>query len=256
MLWFNNHGSMNDSPNFRPFDPAHPFELGERCEFSGLLIRMLDELATLFEKHEPEWLNAVASQVFALMWGNSSALPQFPHRPTVKRPDIDSPSIAGESGTVYALAQLESVIDWDRMSPPSSRWERFALLALIRLRDCLQLLEKDGPAPSAATLNGAGTIALEAMQSLQLSLALQTDATLKRVRARHAATARHEVFQRLKVEAVSLANSQPFTTKEQALDYITSNLTTDKEGKKFISRGAAAKWLREEGWTPKRKKAE
>lgn len=236
---------------FKPLDLSHPLGVGEHGAFSGLLNEVRDDISLMLGNRDAQWLNAVASLLFDLVWGTPSALSSLPKLPQAKLEKIGPPPVVQARGAVGALAMLEVSIDWKKLTPQTTRWERFCVMALLRLRECYEALGTPGTdRASAAALDTAGAIAMEAMQALQLAAALRTDATIKSERAHRAAMARHQVFVPMKAAAVALAESRPFVTKEEALDHITSNLTRDKENKKFVSRGAAAKWLRSTGWTP------
>lgn len=242
---------MTVQTQFKPLDLSHPLSVGEHGAFSGLLNEVRDDISLMLANRDAQWLNAVASLLFDLVWGSPLALSSLPRLPQAKIEKIGPPPVVQVRGAVGALAMLEVSIDWKKLTPQTTRWERFCVMALLRLRECYEVLGPPGTdKTSAVALDTAGSIAMEVMQALQLAVTLRTDATIKSERAHRAAMARHEVFVPMKAAAVALAESKPFVTKEEALDHITSNLTSDKEHKKFISRGAAAKWLRKNGWSP------
>jgi hypothetical protein len=165
--------------------------------------------------------------------------------------------IFGDPGAIGRFAGIEPHYPWSTRPEPK-RWERFAAFSRMHLDMCLDQLDAI-PAQSghedllAMTYSAAGGFALDAMRALQIAVSIKANDQDKSARGRNAALARHDAMKPKREEALAMANSKPFPTKEAALDYLTDNLTLDPEGKVFISRRTASEWLRDAQWKAKGK---
>ncbi|WP_139146991.1 hypothetical protein [Hydrogenophaga sp. PML113] len=248
---------------FEPFAHPDPFDIPAGDGFAGWPAQILFEIKELLFDCSSDWLTAVASHIHELARTNrADRVFDDPNgaRESLAHSESGQFSLYRQPGYIGVFAALEPSVAWDKIEPPTERWQRYAVFALMYLRDSVKILERrdrlqrTGRATSADNkylaldLSEASAWALEAMRALQIAHSLRIDARAKSARGRKAAVARHVVFVSLKAEALEMADSRPFKTKEQALDYITSNLLIDSANNKFCSRSAASKWLREAGW--------
>lgn len=246
----------------RPLEVPLTLKLADRLEFFGWPKQILFELRVLLRDRDEEWLTSVAEQVHqALQMDVESRAGLFttPLEPDLLR--LDELPYAFDSerpGQIGIFTAVEPTFPWSEMTPRTERWERYAVFALLNIRDAIKLLgvlPTESPSGDDTDLamihfGNAGGFALEAMRALQIAHSLRIDSHSKSARGRSAAVMRHVVFVRIRTDAVDMANSRPFKTKEEALDFITSNLIIDPKTNKFCSRSAASKWLREAGWQP------
>lgn len=237
------------------FPSPDPFDLPERKEFWGWPAQLLTELGLLLRDKDTDWVNGVSSLVAQVM----ASAPQEVDAPSVVRhEDMALTFGLDDPGEIGVFANAETSFPWSERAPSTEQWERYAVFALVQLKGCIDQLESmedtgDTPDFLSTAFSAAGGFALNAMRGLQVAVSLQREEREKSARGKKAALARHDAMKPKRAEALSMANSQPFKTKESAIDYISQNLTIDPEGKRFISRRAAAEWLREARWRPKGK---
>lgn len=249
--------------DFEPFPHPDPFEIPAGDAFAGWPAQILFEIKELLFDRSSDWLTAVASHIHELVTTkNADRVFDDADGPSGSLAHSESGqfSLYRQPGHIGVFAALEPRVAWDKVEPPTERWQRYAVFALMYVRDSVKilarrdLLERSGRSTStdqkylALDLSEAAAWALEAMRALQIAHSLRIDTRAKSARARNAAFVRHMASESLRAEALRMANSRPFKTKELALDFITSNLLTDAEKNKFCSRSAASKWLREAGW--------
>ncbi|AOF84648.1 hypothetical protein BSY239_694 [Hydrogenophaga sp. RAC07] len=254
---------------FQPFPHPDPFALPANWAFAGWPTQILFETRELLADESSTWLTSVATHINEVVMSNVDKLfdSAIGPRETLAHSERWPFSLHTQPGHIGVFAALEPGVSWDKLSPPTERWQRFAVFALMYTRDCLNILEKLGDQPShesvpsglsskyvAMQLNDAGAFALEAMRALQIAHSLRIDTRKKSDRGRNAAVARHEAMKPKHTEALAMANSRPFTTKREAVDFIAENLTINAEGTKFCSRRAAGEWLSAAGWQPERKR--
>lgn len=237
------------------FPSPDPFDLPERAEFWGWPVQLLTELSLLLRDKDTDWVNGVSSLVAEVI----ASAPREVDAPSVVRHEdmaltfgLDNP------GAIGVFANAEPSFQWSERAPATEQWERYAVFALMQLKGCIDQLEHlehvaDTPDLYSTALSAAGGYALNAMRGLQVAVSLRREELDKSARGKKAALARHDAMKPTKAEALRMANSQPFKTKEAAIDYISQNLTFDPEGTRFVSRRAAAEWLREAGWKAKGK---
>lgn len=241
-----------ESPRAILFPHPDPFDLPERKEFWGWPIQLLTELGLLLRDKDTDWVNGVSSLVAQVM----ASAPQEVDAPSVVRhADMALTFGMDDPGEIGVFANAEPSFPWGEYAPSTEQWERYAVFSLIQLKGCIDQLEhienlEDSPDFFSMAFSAAGGFALNAMRGLQVAVSLRREEIDKSARGKKAALARHDAMKPKRAEALSMANSQPFKTKEAALDFISQNLTIDPEGKRFISRRAAAEWLREAGWKP------
>ncbi len=256
---------------FEPFPHPNPFDIPAGQSFAGWPAQILFEIQELLFDRSSEWLTAVATHIHKLVT-TENADEIFDDvngsRESLAHSEPWQFSLHRQPGHIGVFAAIEPGVAWDQLSPPTERWQRYAVFAFMYLRDSVKILarldkpDRTGRATSADNkylsldLYEAGAWALEAMRALQIAHSLRIDTRIKSDRGRKAAVVRHEIFVSLRAEALEMANSRPFKTKEQALDYITSNLLIDAAKNKFCSRSAASKWLREAGWQAGVKKSQ
>lgn len=254
---------------FPPFPHPDPFALPANNAFAGWPLQILFETGELLEDESSEWLTAVATHINDVVMGNVDKLFDNVKGPsdTLAHSKRWPFSLHTQPGHIGVFAALEPGVSWDKLSPPTQRWQRYAVFALMYIRDCLNFLAKLGDQPSQGSespgvsskymsmqLNDAGAFALEAMRALQIAHSLRIDTRKKSDRGRNAAVARHEAMKPKHAEALAMANSRPFKTKREAVDFIAENLTINAEGTKFCSRRAAGEWLLAAGWQPEHKR--
>jgi hypothetical protein len=215
----------------------------------GWLSHINFDIACLLYGRDADWLNDVATQVLLVLAPESERGANWAERLLQSSPSNakDAPWGPGIRSNVALFAHRGSTFAWNAQTTKTHPWERYAVYAALYAREALDRLE-GASFLAVDALNEAGGYAIEAMYALQTAQSLRSESNTKTLRARMAANARHIVFQRLPEVAVAMAKSRPFRTKEEALDYITSNLLIDPTKNKFCSRSAASKWLREAGW--------
>jgi len=249
--------------NSTPIQPPLTLKLADRLEFFGWPKQILFELRVMLKGRDDAWLTSVAEQVLMAQQMTHPYAPNSLEQPDLLRLDDLAYAFDLERpGQIGVFTAVEPKFDWDRTPLRTERWERYAVFALLNIRDAINLLgalPKDGPSADEAELamfhfSQAGGFAMEAMRAMQIAHSLRIDDHFKSARGRKAAVARHEVFVPIRAEALAMANSRPFKTKEAALDHITANLVIDPTTSKCCSRSAASKWLNEAGWQPERKR--
>lgn len=245
----------SQTPRAVLFPYPDPFDLPERKEFWGWPVQLLTEISLLLRDKGTDWVNGVSSLVTEVI---ASAPKQVDAPSVVRHDDMALTFGCDDPGEIGVFANAEQTFPWDERAPSTAQWERYAVFALIQLKGCIDQLENLEPVQDShdffsMAFSAAGGFALNAMRGLQVAVSLQQEGRNKSARGKKAALARHEATKPKHAEALRMANSKPFPTKEAALDYITQNLTFDPEGTKFVSRRAAADWLREASWKPKGK---
>lgn len=250
----------------RPLEVPLTTKLADRLEFFGWPKQILFELRVLLRDRTEEWLTSVAEQVHqALQMDVESRAGVFttPLEPDLLR--LDELPYAFDSerpGQIGIFTAVEPTFRWNEMTPRTERWERYAVFALLNIRDAIKVLgalPTQSPSGEDADLamihfSNAGGFALEAMRALQIAHSLRIDSRTKSNRGRMAANARHEAMKPKHAEALAMANSRPFKNKREAVDFIAENLTINAEGTQFCSRRAASDWLSAAGWQPERKR--
>lgn len=250
---------------FQPFPQPDPFAIPIRYAFAGWSSQILFEIRELLADKSSDWLTAVATHINEVVMSNADKLfdSALGPRETLAHSERWPFSLHTQPGHIGVFAALEPGISWDKLSPPTERWQRFAVFALMYIRDCLKILEKLGDQPShesvpsglsskyvALQLNDAGAFALEAMRALQIAHSLRIDTRKKSDRGRKAAILKHDAMKPKHAEALAMANSRPFKTAQEAIDFIAENLTVNAEGTEFCKRDRAKKWLSKAGWKP------
>ena len=221
--------------------------------------QLLRELRALLGERDADWANDVAAQIHVSLHDPKLQFPLIiKKRRSLAVPDEMTHSISFDyPGKIGVFASVEETYPWKKQTLKTKRWERYAVFSLMELSRCIERLGARSTAFDSNDLcdmfNVAGAYAMSSMRGLQIAVSLKTDERERSAHGRKAAIARHEAMKPKREEALRMANSFPFRTKEAALDYITQNLSLDPEGKKFVSRRAAADWLREAGWKAKGK---
>lgn len=255
---------------FQPFPHPDPFALPASWAFAGWPTQILFETRELLADETSGWLTAVATHINGVVMSNVDKLFDNAKGPseTLAHSETWPFSLHAQPGHIGVFAALEPGVSWDKLSPPTQRWQRYAVFALMYIRDCLNILEKLGDQPSQSSeppsvsskymsmqLNDAGAFALEAMRALQIAHSLRIDTRKKSESGRKAAKVRHDAMKPKHAEAIAMANSRPFKTKQEAIDFIAENLTVNAEGTEFCKRGTARNWLLAAGWEPIGKRA-
>jgi hypothetical protein len=254
---------------FEPFPHPNPFDIPAGRAFAGWPAQILFEIQELLFDRSSDWLTAVASHIQELVTtDNTQKIFDDVNGPRESLAHSESWQFSEyvQPGRIGVFAALEPGVAWDQLSPPTERWQRYAVFAFMYLRDSVKILARLDKVKSAGRATNAdnkylsfdydeaGAWALEAMRALQIAHSLRIDTRTKSDRGRKAANARHEVMKPKHGEALAMANSQPFKSKREAVDYIAENLTINAEGTKFCSRRAATEWLSAAGWQPEGKR--
>lgn len=247
------------TPRAAWFPAPDPFALREHSEFMGWPSQLLSELRALLGQRDAAWMNEVAALIYSLMQDPALYVPAV----TEKRTSLAVTEEMAQTlsfdypGQIGAFASIEASYPWEHASPHTQRWERFAVFSLMELSKCVRHLGERSSQPEVTELQGmfnaAGGFALGSMRGLQIAVSLKATDQDKSALGKKAAVARHSANKQKHAEALALANSRPFTTKEQALEFITNNLAWDAEGTRYVSRRAAGEWLRAAGWKPRPK---
>ncbi len=253
---------------FEPFAHPNPFDIPAGDSFAGWPAQILFEIKELLSDRSSTWLTDVASHIHELVT-NESAQSVFDDtagpRDSLAHSESEQFSSYRQPGHIGVFAALEPRVDWDQVDPPTERWQRYAVFALVYVRDSVKILERreqlqrTGRATSADNkylaldLSEAAAWALEAMRALQIAHSLRIDTKSKSKSGRRAATVRHEAMSPYRRRAVEMATQGSFTTKTAAVDHITENLTINPEGTKFPSRRAVEEWLKAAAWKPRPK---
>ena len=254
---------------FEPFPHPNPFDIPTSQAFAGWPAQILFEIQELLFDRSSEWLNKVASQIDALVTTeNADKIFEDVNGPRESLAHSESWQFSEyvQPGRIGVFAALEPGVAWDQLSPPTERWQRYAVFAFMYLRDSVKILARLDKAKSAGRATNAdnkylsfdydeaGAWALEAMRALQIAHSLRIDTRKKSERGRSAANARHQAMKPKHAEAIAMANSRPFKTKREAIDFIAENLTINAEGTEFCTRRRAGEWLLAAGWQPEGKR--
>lgn len=252
----------------KPFPTtSDPFLLPLRKEFGGWPQQILLEVFGLLQGRDGTWLNLVAAQVNAAtdtITGLADLLNDFVEPNLTRSGEAPFGYLVEKPGRIGMFAAREQRFPWHTASPSTERWERYAVFALLCVRDAIELLEAtdrsehayESDSLSFATHDRAGVFLLEAMRALQVVHSLRIDSRTKSELGRHAAKARHEALAEKRAEAVAMANAHPFTTKRAAIDFIVENLELDPVKKSFPSRRSVEEWLMAASWVPAHKRAQ
>lgn len=254
---------------FEPFPHPNPFDMPAVQSFAGWPAQILFEIQELLFDRSSEWLTAVASHIKELVTtDNAQRIFDDVIGPKESLAHSESWQFSEyvQPGRIGVFAALEPGVAWDQLSPPTERWQRYAVFAFMHLRDSVKILarldklESAGRATNADNrylsfdYDEAGAWALEAMRALQIAHSLRIDTRKKSERGRNAANARHQAMKPKHAEAIAMANSRPFKTKREAIDFIAENLTVNAEGTEFCTRRRAGEWLLAAGWQPEGKR--
>lgn len=253
----------------QPFPQPDPFDFPVQWSFAGWPTQILFEVQELLADRDSAWLTDVARHIRELVMGDVDRLFDSDTGPseTLAHSKTWPFSLHTQPGHIGVFSALEPGVDWNKLSPATDRWERYAVFALMYIRDCIQTLSRSGVGAgqggwvsssdtkhSALALNDAGAAALEAMRALQIAHSLRIDKRSKSASGRKAAIAKHDAMKPKRAKALDMANSRPFKTKREAIDFITDNLVIDEEKQKLCSRRAAGDWLLAAGWQPESKR--
>lgn len=226
--------------------------------FSGWPKQLDLELFDLLGSRDASWFAGVYADILDALKNPEYSDQRAAHSANASRTDEMGLSVIfGDPGAIGRFAAIEPYYPWSTRPEPK-RWERFAAFSRMHLDMCLDQLDAI-PAQSghedflSMSYSAAGGFALDAMRALQIAVSLKASDQDKSARGRKAALARHDAMKPKRAEALAMANSKPFPTKEAALNYLTDNLTIDQGGKVFISRRTATEWLRDARWKPKGK---
>lgn len=239
--------------------PQNFLDAPEHSAFAGWPKQLHIELFSLIGQRGDEWIAAVSKQIEEALTDPDYVIHGLEGTPNLARTEEMALTVLfGDPGKVGQFAGIEPHYPWNACTPATQRWERYAVFSWMQLECCIVQLEtlphlEDNAALLRFSYSVAGGFALDAMRTLQIAVSLKADERDKSARGRNAAKARHDAMKPKREEALRMANSQAFRTKEAALDHITQNLTIDAAGKKFISRRAVSEWLRDAGWKAKGK---
>lgn len=252
---------MSDSPM------AYPFRLlagnpliytSYRRDFGGGPHQTIREVSQLLLNRDEEWLNGATKQIEVSLAGEAPGLSHDPDRfngPHLAR-SIKAPfSLLIETPTTTGVfAAFETTIRWDSFAPKLTRWERYAVLALVLARRCFAELDAvDTKADSAETvaekLNTAGADGISALQALQIAHSLRNESLGRTDKAKHAAEVRHASRKALLDQAIQVASSKPFRTKKDAAVEVVNQLPKDDKGAPY-DLNTVLGWFRERGFSP------
>lgn len=179
---------------FEPFAHPDPFDIPAGDSFAGWPAQILFEIKELLFDCSSDWLTAVASHIQELVT-NKSADRIFDDadgpRESLAHSESGQFSLYRQPGHIGVFAALEPSVAWDKIKPPTERWQRYAVFALMYLRDSVKILarreqlQRNGRSTSddhkylALDLSEAAAWALEAMRALQIAHSLRIDARAK-----------------------------------------------------------------------------
>lgn len=244
------------------FPSPDPFFMPVCGEFDGWLIQIHHEARSILAGRDADWLHSVAHFIEEAVDGRGTGTSDVLHLHQGPRGDPETSSfsfILNNPGRIGLFAVLEPVLDWDKCGVKTTRWERYAVFALVHIGYSINRLatnDQEGEPPietpellkrRISTLERAGSFALESMRSLQMARALLQAAQERTSKAKRAAGALHANREALLDQAMAIARSRPFRTKKSAAEAVINDLPKDEKGTPY-DLGTVLGWFRERGF--------